>query len=84
MVGGSGVSRLGFFNAQAADFLAKRDLDLPVLVDVDDSFFAGMHSPGLPSTVVIGPDGTLAGYHSGVAADMAGDLRAEVEALLAP
>lgn len=67
----------------AAEFLADRGLDVPVLVDVDDSFFAGMHSPGLPSTVIIAPDGTLAHYHTGVSEEMEESLRTQALALLA-
>ena len=65
-----------------SEFLSGRQLELPVLVDVDDSFFAAMHSPGLPSTVILAPDGTLAQYHSGVGDDMEEVLKAEVVALL--
>lgn len=68
--------------ALAKRFLAERGLDLPVAVDVDDSFFAGMHSPGLPSTVLIAPDGTLARFHAGIGDDMEQVLRAEVLELL--
>ncbi len=66
----------------AARFLAGRGLELRALIDFDDTFFAGMHSPGLPSTVVIAPDGTLAGFHSGVGDEMAARLEAEAKALL--
>jgi thiol-disulfide isomerase/thioredoxin len=62
-------------------FLTGRSLSLPVLLDVDDSFFAAMHSPGLPSTVIIAPDGTLARYHSGLVPDMLETLKREVEEL---
>jgi thiol-disulfide isomerase/thioredoxin len=64
------------------EFLGGRDLSLPTLLDPDGSFFAAMHSPGLPSTVVIAPDGTLARYHSGVAENLQAVLTAEVEELL--
>lgn len=63
-------------------FLDDRGLSLPVLVDGDNSFFRAMHTPGLPSTVIVAPDGTLARYHSGVLTDMAEALRREVEELL--
>jgi peroxiredoxin len=68
--------------ALASKFLAERGLDLPVVIDADSSFFAGMHSPGLPSTVVIAPDGTLARFHAGIGDDMEEVLKAEVLALL--
>ena len=41
-----------------------------------------MHTPGLPSTVIVAPDGTLARYHSGVGDDMEEILRREVIELL--
>ncbi len=66
----------------AREFLEERGLDVRSLVDVDDSFFGALHSPGLPSTVVIAPDGTLAHYHSGVADDMTEVLRREALELL--
>lgn len=69
-------------SAQARRFLQSRALDLPVLIDVDDAFFAGMHSPGLPSTVIIAPDGSLAGYHSGLMEGMTERLQAEITALV--
>ena len=69
-------------SALVAKFLTDRGLELHALVDPDDSFFAGMHSPGLPSTVVIAPDGTLAGFHAGVGDDMVETLESEIEALL--
>ncbi len=64
--------------AEVERFLSGRDLSLPTLLDVDDSFFAAMHSPGLPSTVIIAPDGTLARYHSGLIDDMLETLKREV------
>ncbi|MEZ5330616.1 MAG: TlpA disulfide reductase family protein [Thermoanaerobaculia bacterium] len=67
---------------QAASFLTSRDLHVPLLVDPGGEAFAALHNPGLPSLVVIGPDGRLAGYHSGVAEEMAQTVRGEVEALL--
>jgi peroxiredoxin len=68
--------------SRAAGFLESRGLDVPVLIDVDDSFFAGMHSPGLPSTVVIDAEGRLAHYHSGVSEDLSDELKSQVTALL--
>jgi thiol-disulfide isomerase/thioredoxin len=68
--------------AKVQKFLTGRSLAVPTLLDADGSFFAAMSSPGLPSTVVIAPDGTLAQYHSGLVPDMFEALRGEVEALL--
>jgi len=67
---------------QAARFLASRGLDLPVLLDPGAAGFAALHNPGLPSLVVIAPDGTLAGYHSGVVEAMDEMVKAEVLELL--
>ena len=71
-------------SAAVTKFLAGRGLEIPVALDVDGSFFRALHSPGLPSTVVIAPDGTLARYHSGVMEEMFEALQAEVLELLPP
>ena len=51
-------------------------------VDPGSELFTAIGAPGLPSTVVIAPDGTLAVVHLGVLGDMQATLRAEVEELL--
>lgn len=64
--------------SQVADFLRSRKLDLPVLLDEQGKAFAALHRPGLPSLVIVGKDGKLARYHSGVLEDMTATVRKEV------
>src|SRR6185436_2462653 len=64
------------------ELLRSRKLALPVLLDAGTAAFSAFHNPGLPSVVIIGPDGRLAHYHSGLLPDMAATLRSEVEELL--
>ena len=52
------------------------------LIDPGSELFTSIGTRGLPSTVVIAPDGTLAVVHFGVLGDMQATLRAEVEELL--
>jgi thiol-disulfide isomerase/thioredoxin len=62
----------------AAEFLRSRKLDLPVLLDAGNQAFSAFKNPGLPSLVIIGRDGKLARYHSGVMEDMTATVRREV------
>ena len=73
---------LGAQRERARAFLEDRGLELEVLVDHDDAVFAAFHNPGLPSLVVVDPDGRLAEYHSGVLENMTEVVRASVLALL--
>jgi len=66
------------------EFLSAKKLDLPVLLDAGQETFTAFHNPGLPSLVIMDREGRLARYHSGVAADMAAAVRAEVLELLKP
>lgn len=69
---------------QARSFLDSKGLELDVLVDHDNKAFAAFHNPGLPSLVIVDPEGRLAEYHSGVLEDMAEAVKARVQELLAP
>jgi thiol-disulfide isomerase/thioredoxin len=66
----------------AAELLRAKGLSLPVLLDSGGETFAAFHNPGLPSLVIVGKDGRLARYHSGVVEDMAAVIKGEVMALL--
>ena len=66
----------------AMELLRSRKLELPVLLDQGNEAFAAFHNPGLPSLVIIGRDGRLAYYHSGVLPDMVKTVRSEVLELL--
>lgn len=68
--------------ALVAEFLKSKKLELPVLLDSGSETFAAFHKPGLPSLVIVGKDGKLARYHSGVLPDMAAVVKAEVAELL--
>lgn len=67
---------------RVSEFLRSRKLELPVLLDAGDEAFAAFHHPGLPSLVIVGPDGRLARYHSGRVPDMVETLKRQVEELL--
>lgn len=60
----------------------ERGFVMDSLVDPGRGLFAAIGAPGLPSTVVITPEGTLAAVHLGVLDDMQATLQAEVEKLL--
>jgi len=60
----------------------ERGFVMDSLLDPGGKLFASIGAPGLPSTVVVAPDGTLAVVHLGVLGDMQATLRAEVEELL--
>lgn len=68
--------------ALVTEFLRSKKLDLPVLLDSGKETFAAFHNPGLPSLVIVGKDGKLARYHSGVLPDMAAVVKGEVAELL--
>jgi thiol-disulfide isomerase/thioredoxin len=63
-------------------FLHSKQLEIPTLLDVDDRVFSAFHSPGLPSLVILDPEGTLAHYHSGVLPDMVETIKGQCQALL--
>lgn len=67
---------------QVAEFLRAKKLALPVLLDQGNEAFSAFHNPGLPSLVIIGKDGRLARYHSGLLKDMVPTVRGEVLELL--
>lgn len=67
---------------RVTEFLRSRKLDLPVLLDSGKEAFAAFHNPGLPSLVILGPDGRLARYHSGRVPNMVETLKGEIRGLL--
>ncbi|HEX4953468.1 MAG TPA: TlpA disulfide reductase family protein [Thermoanaerobaculia bacterium] len=76
------VASLSEQREKVADFLKTRNLSLPVLLDFDRHAFAAFHRPGLPSLVIVGPDGRLARYYSGAIQDMVATVKKEVLDLL--
>ncbi len=66
------------------EFLRSQKLTLPVLVDVENAAFGAYGSPGLPSLVVVAPDGTILRHHQGRFPDMQETLRREITEASAP
>jgi peroxiredoxin len=64
--------------ARAAKFLQSQQLDLPCLLDSDGAAFRGIGSPGLPSTVVLGPTGVVTNIHQGLFPNMLSTLKDEI------
>lgn len=62
---------------RAVQFFRSQRLTMPCLLDFDDEVFAAFGNPGLPSTVLIAPDGTIFKYHQGVLPDAVETLKAE-------
>ena len=60
----------------------ERGFVMDSLVDPGGELFASIGAPGLPSTVIITPAGSLAIVHLGVMDDMQSTLQAEIEELL--
>jgi peroxiredoxin len=52
--------------ASVAEFFRTQKLALPTLLDQGDEVFKAFGSPGLPSMVIISPDGTIFRYHQGL------------------
>jgi thiol-disulfide isomerase/thioredoxin len=52
--------------ARVLDFSKSQKFTMPVLLDRGDEAFKAFRSPGLPSMVIIAPDGTLFKYHQGL------------------
>lgn len=65
-------------------FLASKDLELPVLLDVGSTAFSALHNPGLPSLVIVDRAGRLARYHSGLLPEMTATVEKEVKQLARP
>jgi peroxiredoxin len=68
---------------KVGDFWSSQKLTMPTLLDLDDSVYAAFGSPGLPSMILIGPDGTILQHHAGFVADMVETLQQEVKNALA-
>ena len=77
-----GFEDLAAQREKASGLWQERGFVMDSLIDPGSELFASIGAPGLPSTVVIAPDGTLAVVHRGVLGDMQATLRAEVEELL--
>ncbi len=51
---------------RVAEFFRTQKLTLPTLLDQGDEVFTAFGSPGLPSMVIISPDGMILRYHQGM------------------
>jgi thiol-disulfide isomerase/thioredoxin len=68
--------------ARVAEFWTSQELGLDPLLDLDDAVFASLGSPGLPSLLIVAPDGSLARYVAGTVPDPVATLESEISALL--
>jgi len=65
------------------EFWTKQAFSFPALRDQNGAYIKQYGFTGIPATVVIGPDGTVAKIHSGFAPTLDADLQKEIESLLA-
>lgn len=69
------------------EYWTKQGFAMPTLIDMDNSVIQAYGFSGIPATVVIGPDGTIAAIHQGIdpnnPAVIVDQLKAETETALA-
>lgn len=72
--------------AKALEWWTKQSFSVPLVFDLDDRLFRSYGLGGIPATIVIGPDGTIATMHLGIDPQNPGaiveKLKAESLALL--
>lgn len=64
--------------ARAADFWQSQGFSMPTLLDLDGAVFRAFQAPGLPSMVLVAPDGTILRHHEGLFPDMVETLKQEI------
>jgi peroxiredoxin len=64
--------------ARAADFWRSQGFSMPTLLDLDGAVFRAFRAPGLPSMVLVAPDGTILRHHEGLFPDMEETLKQEI------
>ncbi|HTO86997.1 MAG TPA: TlpA disulfide reductase family protein [Thermoanaerobaculia bacterium] len=64
--------------SRVAEFFQSQKLTIPTLLDRGTDVFRSFGTPGLPSIVIVAPDGTILQYHQGLIPNMAETLKAEV------
>jgi peroxiredoxin len=64
--------------SRAAAFFKSQGFTIPCLLDPDAKLFGAFGSPGLPSLVILAPDGTIFKYHQGLFPEMLETLEREV------
>ena len=67
---------------RAQDFVNAKRLAVEVLLDRDGKVFAALHSPGLPSVIILDRQGRIAKVHSGLPENMTRLLSQEIKELL--
>jgi cytochrome c biogenesis protein CcmG, thiol:disulfide interchange protein DsbE len=69
--------------AKALEWWDRQRFEAALLFDLDDRIFRGYGLGGIPATIVIGPDGTIASIHMGIDARNPGSIveKLRVEAL---
>ena len=65
-------------------FLAPRDLDMTVGVDVDAAIGRKFGVTALPQTVIVGPNGKIARVFVGAPADLHASIQRTIQELLPP
>ena len=65
-----------------ANFLANRGIQPPVLLDSESAAANSYGVRGLPTSVIIGKDGTVQVFHVGLSPNLGEKLAAEIEALI--
>jgi thiol-disulfide isomerase/thioredoxin len=65
--------------SRVAEFFQSQKLTIPTLLDRGSDVFRSFGPPGLPSIVIVAPDGTILQYHQGLIPNMAETLKAEVQ-----
>jgi peroxiredoxin len=68
--------------ARMGDFMKEHNMNWPVVYCADKSLFETYGVTGIPTTFLVGRDGTIHSYHVGYSADSFKEFRAEVEKLL--
>jgi hypothetical protein len=68
---------------RAKKFWAQRNFSLPIAMDFTDETAASYGVTGIPTTVVIRPDGVIHAYHSGAPPDYAETLKREINEAIA-
>ena len=63
---------------QAAAFWKAQKFTMPSLLDADGVAFRAFGAPGLPSMVLVAPDGTILAFHESLFPDMLETLKTEV------
>ena len=67
---------------RVAVFWRSQHFRMPTLLDSDNALFRAYENPGLPSMVLVAPDGTILKHHQGLFSNMQETLQREIRAAL--